>query len=45
MGIYGEPDEVWAERINLLKPYQVNKHVMELTEILIVNFALFTIFS
>lgn len=27
----GEPDEVWAERINLLKPYQVNKHVMELT--------------
>jgi ornithine carbamoyltransferase len=27
----GEPDDVWAERINLLKPYQVNKHVMELT--------------
>ncbi len=26
----GEPDEVWAERINLLKPYQVNKAVMEM---------------
>lgn len=25
----GEPDEVWQERINLLKPYQVNKKVME----------------
>ncbi len=25
----GEPDEVWAERIKLLKPYQVNKAVME----------------
>lgn len=24
----GEPDEVWAERIQLLKPYQVNKEVM-----------------
>ena len=24
----GEPDEVWKERINLLKPYQVNKTVM-----------------
>ncbi len=24
----GEPDEVWVERINLLKPYQVNKNVM-----------------
>ena len=24
----GEPDEVWNERINLLKPYQVNKTVM-----------------
>ena len=24
----GEPDEVWAERIKLLKPYQVNKEVM-----------------
>ena len=24
----GEPDEVWNERINLLKPYQVNKIVM-----------------
>ena len=27
----GEPDEVWAERIELLKPYQVNKKAMELT--------------
>ncbi len=27
----GEPDEVWKERIELLKPYQVNKKVMELT--------------
>ena len=25
----GEPDEVWAERIKLLKPYQVNKACME----------------
>ena len=25
----GEPDEVWEERINLLKPYQVNKEAME----------------
>ena len=24
----GEPDRVWAERIKLLKPYQVNKEVM-----------------
>ncbi len=27
----GEPAEVWAERIKLLKPYQVNKQVMEMT--------------
>lgn len=27
----GEPAEVWAERINLLKPYQVNKEMMEMT--------------
>jgi len=27
----GEPDHVWQERINLLKPYQVNKRAMELT--------------
>ena len=27
----GEAPEVWAERINLLKPYQVNKRAMELT--------------
>jgi ornithine carbamoyltransferase len=26
----GEPDEVWEKRINLLKPYQVNKKVMDL---------------
>ncbi|MDO5716747.1 MAG: ornithine carbamoyltransferase [Tissierellia bacterium] len=25
----GEPDEVWEERIRLLKPYQVNKAAME----------------
>ncbi len=25
----GEPDEVWAERISQLKPYQVNKAIME----------------
>jgi len=27
----GEPENVWQERINLLKPYQVNKKAMELT--------------
>ncbi|MBN1666436.1 MAG: ornithine carbamoyltransferase [Anaerolineales bacterium] len=27
----GEPDSVWAERIALLKPYQVNQQVVELT--------------
>jgi ornithine carbamoyltransferase len=27
----GEPDEVWAERIALLTPYQVNAKAMELT--------------
>lgn len=27
----GEPDSVWDERINLLKPYQVNSKVLELT--------------
>ena len=27
----GEPDEVWNERIKLLKPYQVNRAVMEAT--------------
>lgn len=25
----GEPDEVWAERIEALRPYQINKKVME----------------
>ena len=25
----GEPDDIWAERIKLLSPYQVNKHVMD----------------
>ncbi len=25
----GEPDEVWAERIKVLSPYQVNKKVMD----------------
>jgi ornithine carbamoyltransferase len=27
----GEPDEVWKERIELLKPYQVNKQMMDAT--------------
>lgn len=27
----GEPDSVWEERINLLKPYQINKTLMEAT--------------
>ncbi|GAA5423135.1 ornithine carbamoyltransferase [Tetragenococcus halophilus] len=27
----GEPDEVWEERIKLLKPYQVNKKMLEMT--------------
>lgn len=27
----GEPDSVWEERIKLLKPYQVNQKVVELT--------------
>ncbi len=27
----GEPDEVWKERIELLKPYQVKKKMMDLT--------------
>lgn len=27
----GEPDSVWAERIRLLQPYQVNRKVLEMT--------------
>ena len=27
----GEPESVWAERINLLKPYQINSDVMKAT--------------
>jgi len=27
----GEPASVWEERVNLLKPYQINKKVLELT--------------
>ena len=27
----GEPEEVWAERIKLLKPYQINSEVLEMT--------------
>ena len=27
----GEPDEVWEERIKLLKPYQVNMKTIKLT--------------
>ncbi len=34
----GEPDEVWAERIKLLLPYQVNKKAMDLTGNLNVKF-------
>lgn len=28
----GEPESVWEERIKLLRPYQVNKEVIEMTE-------------
>ena len=28
----GEPDSVWEERISLLKPYQINKELMDATE-------------
>jgi ornithine carbamoyltransferase len=27
----GEPAAVWEERVNLLRTYQVNQHVLELT--------------
>jgi len=27
----GEPEEVWAERVKLMQPYQVNAEAMELT--------------
>ena len=27
----GEPDHVWADRIGLLQPYQVNRNTMKLT--------------
>jgi len=27
----GEPESVWKERIDLLRPYQVNSEVMEMT--------------
>ena len=27
----GEPDDVWAKRIELLSPYQINRKVMEMT--------------
>lgn len=27
----GEPEEVWKERIELLRPYQINKEVMKMT--------------
>ena len=29
----GEPDSVWAERIKLLKPYQVNKEAVSYTHL------------
>lgn len=28
----GEPEEVWEKRIELLKPYQVNKRTMGMTD-------------
>ncbi len=28
----GEPDSVWAERIQALRPYQVNRHTLELAD-------------
>ena len=28
----GEPDSVWAERIKLLKPYQVNASMLKMTD-------------
>ena len=34
----GEPEEVWAERVKLLQPYQVNTKAMELTGNPDVNF-------
>jgi len=27
----GEPKEVWEERINLLRPYQVNREVLDMS--------------
>ena len=27
----GEPKEAWAERVSLMKPYQINAHVMKAT--------------
>ncbi|MBN4051471.1 ornithine carbamoyltransferase [bacterium AH-315-M05] len=27
----GEPEDAWAERIEVLKPYQINKRIMEMT--------------
>jgi len=31
VGVDGEPEAVWEERIRLLKPYQINRAVMEKT--------------
>ena len=28
----GEPDEMWEKRIKLLKPYQVNSHIMDIAD-------------
>ena len=28
----GEPDEIWAKRIELLRPYQINKELMALAK-------------
>jgi ornithine carbamoyltransferase len=34
----GEPESVWAERVKLLKPYQVNRRAMDLTDNAAVKF-------
>ncbi|MDR9963837.1 hypothetical protein KIF59_11605 [Enterobacter cloacae subsp. cloacae] len=31
VGLHGEPKEAWAERVSLMKPYQINAQVMKAT--------------